>query len=289
MTIRLGLQPQADTAGNMETSGDINLVATATVERRSAVGRRSSDSRLASTILGCLERQFNLHSPEPRMGSLRVTTPLPMSGAVVDPAQSDRSYMDQILSEEVSYPQPVINALRVFKRSHRIGSESDESRLLGMGQLAHDVSVAYTCPVPAVRMQNINGLSSGSSSYDGATHTITMRGKLSIITFLHELAHSIPVINGPSSIDCEHNCRVWSINLFKRVYPRAFARLQVTNGYMLSVPDEPMAEPETPSTANPVTISVPAISTTDSVPSEPTNEASAGDVAGILDSQFSPD
>ena len=68
---------------------------------------------------------------------------------------------------------------------------------------------------------------STASNYDPRTHKITMVGRLSIITFLHEFAHS----QGKDETGAVN----WSLSLFKRVFPRAFAKL-IADHHLLVVP-----------------------------------------------------
>lgn len=70
----------------------------------------------------------------------------------------------------------------------------------------------------------LDSSSSGSSTYCPATDTITLRGKLSVVTFLHEWGHAL-------GKDEREACR-WSVNLFKRVFPEQFARC-LQQGHML--------------------------------------------------------
>ena len=70
----------------------------------------------------------------------------------------------------------------------------------------------------------LDGSCSGSSSYCPSTDTITLRGKLSVVTFLHEWGH----VFGKD----EHEACRWSINLFKRCFPDQFARC-LQQGHML--------------------------------------------------------
>ena len=69
---------------------------------------------------------------------------------------------------------------------------------------------------------------SGSSSYTPAADVITLRGRLSVVTYLHEFAHAL-------GRDERGACR-WSVNLFKRCFPRSFSRC-VTSGHCLMRPD----------------------------------------------------
>jgi hypothetical protein len=143
-------------------------------------------------------------------------------------------YVMSMLEENVKYRVGTISALKAFKRVHKTErpgmtfEEIMDERLKGMQELAKAFAEAYNVPVPVVRAQNIrpDGLST-ISNYCPATRTITMVGKLSIITFLHEFAHHLYIFSG------EHKARVWSINLFKRVYPKAFDKLRMANDFVL--------------------------------------------------------
>ena len=62
------------------------------------------------------------------------------------------------------------------------------------------------------------GSDSLRSTYNHHTRTITMVGKLSVITLLHEFAHALLGKREDFAQD-------WSINLFRIIYPRAFEGL----------------------------------------------------------------
>lgn len=68
----------------------------------------------------------------------------------------------------------------------------------------------------ALRFATIDDTCSGLSYFSPARDEIVMRGRLSVVTFLHEWGHRL---NGRS----ERRARRWSIQLFKRCFPAAFA------------------------------------------------------------------
>ena len=182
------------------------------------------------------EQMANISELARRLG-IRDGRPAP-TGATTG-AVPAKPYIQQILETPIDFPVPIVTALRHFKRHHKLGNESHEQRLQGMRDLLNEIAVTGGCPIPSLTMEGINGESSGASQYIQETHTIIMRGKLSIITFLHECAHAVYGYD-------EHMSRVWSINLFKRVYPKAFARLQVEggdDGFYLSLRTESMVAP----------------------------------------------
>lgn len=59
---------------------------------------------------------------------------------------------------------------------------------------------------------------SGASCYIPAADRIVMSGRPSVVTYLHEFAHALW---GASE---RQACR-WSLNLFRRTFPRSWARL----------------------------------------------------------------
>jgi hypothetical protein len=146
------------------------------------------------------------------------------------------SYMDQLLATPVTYHEHIIEALKDFKRYHKLGNESDALRLEGMRALLNEVASNNGTVVPSLRMGNMDSGDSGTSYYDHDAHEIVMQGKLSIITFLHEIGHAVYGYD-------EHMARVWSINLFKKVYPKAFARLEVHDGFVLRMRDDRVQAP----------------------------------------------
>jgi hypothetical protein len=60
---------------------------------------------------------------------------------------------------------------------------------------------------------------SGRSACIPALRTIILRGRLSVITCLHEVSH---LLNGPS----EHVACAWSLRLFRDCFPRSWSRLR---------------------------------------------------------------
>lgn len=66
----------------------------------------------------------------------------------------------------------------------------------------------------------LHGGSSGTSHFTPSTNEITMEGKLSVITYLHEFGHAL-------GYGEQQTCR-WSLNLFRRCFPRSFARLNAS-------------------------------------------------------------
>lgn len=72
--------------------------------------------------------------------------------------------------------------------------------------------------------------SDGNGAYIPDYEAIVIIGKLSVITFLHEWGHAI---YGTSEREA---CR-WSINLFRKIFPKQFAKLAVNGHLLLTKPE----------------------------------------------------
>lgn len=131
----------------------------------------------------------------------------------------------ECIRPNIKFIKGVIPALKKFKDRKAFGTKTNKTRLKYMQILVKDFAEVYNVEPPTVEVEGIDlskkvkdtNDDSGSSSYSPATKTITMRGKLSIITVLHEFAHHL----GKN----ERLAAIWSINLFRKVYPNQFAKL----------------------------------------------------------------
>ena len=133
----------------------------------------------------------------------------------------------ECLSDGAKYRRGVIAAARAFKSSGPWRG-SIEERKAKFRRLSEALAEVYGIPTPDLRFERIDGSFSGASSClrggRGRPAVITMRGRLSVVTFLHEFAHAL-------GKDERGACQ-WSINLFRRVFPRQYARLQA-DGHVL--------------------------------------------------------
>lgn len=66
---------------------------------------------------------------------------------------------------------------------------------------------------------------SGSSSCNYITNTITLEGRLSVVTFLHEWGHAL-------GLRGQEQAQAYAVGLFRLTFPEQFARLQ-RDGYCL--------------------------------------------------------
>jgi hypothetical protein len=131
------------------------------------------------------------------------------------------STVAECLTDRAKLRRGVIPAVKEFRRAGPWRGTPVE-RKRKFRRLNGALARAYGMPAPELRFAGIDGSFSGASSCrrrgDGQPAIITMRGKLSVVTFLHEFAHAL-------GRDERGACR-WSINLFRRVFPEQYARLR---------------------------------------------------------------
>jgi len=127
----------------------------------------------------------------------------------------------------------VIKALRNFKEKKTFNLDTD-GRFEAMQEMLEELCDVCNIPVPSFEMENINGSFSGFSNFDFVNNKIIMRGKLSIITFLHEFAHAYffhavnflyQESNALNYYKIESLAKMWSHHYFSVVYPRQYAKI----------------------------------------------------------------
>ena len=130
----------------------------------------------------------------------------------------------EVIDQSVRFNPQALAAIRAFARKRPWRGTLDE-RWAKFQALNDELAHAYRVQTPILLLRGNGTGESGRSSYHPRPPTITMRGKLSVITFLHEWGHHL---RGRSEREA---CR-WSINLFRRCFPRSFARCRF-DGHML--------------------------------------------------------
>lgn len=137
----------------------------------------------------------------------------------------------EVLDDGMKFRKGTIRALKMFKahiaRNGLRGYKDPQvilRRYYAMRWLVQTLALVYRIPVPELRLGRITGKpgSSGASRYIPGAHVIILEGRLSFLTLLHEYAHAM----GKNEADAVR----WSVNLYRRVYPRQFAKLLERNG-----------------------------------------------------------
>ncbi len=122
----------------------------------------------------------------------------------------------EVLDDQISFRPASLRAVRIFATSNPWTGSLDQ-RKKKFCKLNRSMAAAYGIRKPELVFGNLDGSSSGRSYYEPGRHRIVLVGKLSVVTYLHEFAHA-------RGMGEQGACR-WSINLFRRCFPRQFSRL----------------------------------------------------------------
>lgn len=120
----------------------------------------------------------------------------------------------EILNPRMRFNRLALAAVRAFARSRPYRCNTGRRGIL-IDCLNTKLARAYGIAAPNIVYRWSNG-SSGSSSYNPRRHTITLRGRFSVVTYLHEFCHA-------RGFD-ERQAVRFSVNLFAKCFPRSFAR-----------------------------------------------------------------
>jgi hypothetical protein len=134
----------------------------------------------------------------------------------------------EVLDPPVHFRPAVIEAVKRFALAKPYRGTSEERQQKFMA-LHHDLCSLY-CKQTVLTFGTIDSSDSGSSFYQPSADAITLTGKLSVVTYLHEFAHAL----GRD----ERGAVRWSVSLFRLCFPRSFARC-VTADHMLRRPPQP--------------------------------------------------
>ena len=132
---------------------------------------------------------------------------------------------EEIMAKPVKFKRETIAAVKEWKTTFYNSywkSYSNEAKLAHLYQLVTRLSQLYNKPLCIVH--------GNKYQYSPLTMTLTLDAENpSIISTLHEFSHHIQRDGGSEKQACR-----WSIWLFKKVFPKAFAKLQfIPNSHML--------------------------------------------------------
>jgi hypothetical protein len=141
------------------------------------------------------------------------------------------------VNEDLDYKEEAINVMDKWRDEIKPFQPKEFSQVNLLERkkkfqwLAEKLAEVYGIRKPLVSIGRITAetynapLASGSSNYNRLTHTITMEGKISILTFLHEFGHA-------RGFD-ETDATLWSVNIFKRTFPVSYSKLK-SEGHTLT-------------------------------------------------------
>ena len=131
------------------------------------------------------------------------------------------------LDPSMKFKPAVLAAVRAYARSRPWRGGTLEERRDKIRALYAALAIAYKLPMPRLVFGDNGEGDSGCSCCIPAMGVGILRGRTSSISALHEWAH---YVYGPSE---RQACR-WSLNLFRRCFPRSWARLRF-EGHMARV------------------------------------------------------
>jgi len=126
------------------------------------------------------------------------------------------SNLQAALGQPLTFRPSTLKAVRAFAAA-KPWRGSFEERQTKFRQLHADLCRIYRVN-PTLVIQGDGTGDSGGSSFQSGANVITLTGRLSVITFLHEWGH---VLKGHSEFEA---CR-WSLRLFQRCFPRSWGRI----------------------------------------------------------------
>lgn len=136
----------------------------------------------------------------------------------------------EVLDDDATYLPATHEAIRKFKASKPYKGTLEEIKDK-FRSLNHDLSVVYEIDEPVLAF--VKEFYIGSCYFPiGNLIVLTNEfdDRYSVVTFLHEFGHALHK-------DEKQTCR-WSINLFKRHFPKSFAKLK-SKGHVLCKSDSP--------------------------------------------------
>lgn len=132
--------------------------------------------------------------------------------------------VSEVIDLTAKYRPAVLAAVRRFAASKPYRGTLEERRAK-FATLNRELAAAYDVEPPILVFEGDGTGDSGASCYSPATRTITMRGRLSMISLTHEWSH---FRHGRSERKACH----WSLNLFRRCFPTSWQRLRF-EGHMV--------------------------------------------------------
>lgn len=120
-----------------------------------------------------------------------------------------------VLRHRMKYDKLAVAVTRAYAKM-KPWRGSRKVRINKMWWLVVGLSAVYGVPAPQLRFEK---RSQRSSSYNPDTDEITIRGKLSVVTLLHDFGHHLL---GRDEVKV---CK-WSINLFRKCFPRSYRKCQ---------------------------------------------------------------
>jgi hypothetical protein len=141
--------------------------------------------------------------------------------------------LDGIINPNAKYKPAVLSAVSAFARSKPWAGTVDE-RKAKFAVLHAALCGIYERECELIFASDFGNqdIPSGRSSFNPHYRRITLCGRSSVVTYLHEFAHAL----GKN----EFRATSWSVNLFARKFPRSFAAASQNRHLLVTDPNEPL-------------------------------------------------
>lgn len=136
--------------------------------------------------------------------------------------------IEELDLDSVVLDDGVVEAVRRFARSKPYRG-TIEQRKAKFQKLNEDLAAACGVAAPSLVFDLNEGEDSGQSAYSPFLNVIVLKGRLSVITMLHEAGHGLLGVSETQA------CR-WSLALFRKCFPRSWRRLRF-EGHMARAGD----------------------------------------------------
>jgi hypothetical protein len=124
--------------------------------------------------------------------------------------------VEQLINDRKQYSEAVLEAVKEFARSKPYRGTNEE-RQAKYEALHVKLCAAYGIEI-TLQFVSIVNAPLGGFTFDDQTNVLTLTGKLSVVNYLHAFT---------AARGCGKRERfAWSLNLFKRCFPRSFERAE---------------------------------------------------------------
>jgi len=129
----------------------------------------------------------------------------------------------EVLHKNTKYKRGVLAVMKRFRKS-KAWRGTVEERKAKFVKLHEELCEIYGKSTALEFGDVAHNRGSGNSCYWSMRDKIVLSGRLSVVTYLHEFGHAL-------GKDERGACK-WSINLFRRIFPKSYKKLQHV-GHML--------------------------------------------------------
>lgn len=151
----------------------------------------------------------------------RRLTPAQIERMLANPQWPDT--VAEVLDDNAEYSADVLRAVKAYARSKPWRGTLEE-RIVKLQTLHAALCAAYDRQ-PVLDVGRLTAADASAGAFDPANDIIYLGGKLSVVTYLHQFGHAL----GKTT---RQACR-WSLNLFRRCFPRSFERAQQVGPFLV--------------------------------------------------------